>query len=403
VRSRTGPGFLRFGLLVLLLGVLGLKCFYTKTSVQDADLWLHLKVGDWIVHHHAVPFTDAFSWTAAGRPWLAYSWLPEVLLYLAYRGFGIVGIGVYGTCLTLLTASAVMLMAWRLSGRFWLSCLLAAAACDAFLFNSLPRPLFFSMISLCVMLALLLLAHRTENVRLLYWLPLLFWIWSNSHVQFIYGIAVLGLFVATILVQRMAAHFGMPSWWMPSTLPPWTLLAIFVACLLATLLGPYSFHLYARAYAYSQAKAIYALVLELQPLSFRSPHHYVQLLLTAAAFFAVGWNKKIDVFKLVLLVMCTVVAYRALRESWFICIASVACIADSAVNQPDTESRQVFPTITFAFVAAWCCLLPFAHLMDFDTHGLAETISDSFPVRAADAIRGKKLPGSTTASIGAHS
>ena len=113
-----------FQLLVLagLLTAVAARALYLKFCVLDLDIWWHLKVGDWIVEHHAVPHTGILSRTAAARPWVAYSWGYEVLLSFAYRWFGLAGIGVYGILLTLAVAYSIFWMARRLSGRFWWSC-----------------------------------------------------------------------------------------------------------------------------------------------------------------------------------------------------------------------------------------------------------------------------------------
>jgi len=70
--------------LLLFPAVSGLR-----GKIQDYDLWWHLAEGRWIVEHRALPTTDVFSYTAAGRPWLAYSWLAEVLFDGLARRFGL--------------------------------------------------------------------------------------------------------------------------------------------------------------------------------------------------------------------------------------------------------------------------------------------------------------------------
>src|SRR3974390_2940755 len=179
------------------LAFIGGFSFYTKLCVIDNDIWWHLKVGDWILEHMAVPHTGILSRTAANRPWVAYSWGYEVLMSLAYRWGGILGIGLYGTMLTLGVAYSVYWMLRRLSGRFWIALVLAAITCWSFLFNGMPRPVFLSMMLFCVTLTLLLEANRTGNVRPLYWLPLIFFLWVNLHIQFIHGLFLVGLLMAT--------------------------------------------------------------------------------------------------------------------------------------------------------------------------------------------------------------
>ena len=68
-----------------------------------------------------MPHTGILSRTAANRPWVAYSWGYEVLMSRAYAWFGLLGIGLYGTLLTVGVAFAVYWMLRRISGRFWTS------------------------------------------------------------------------------------------------------------------------------------------------------------------------------------------------------------------------------------------------------------------------------------------
>ena len=228
-------------LLVLagLLVVTGVVAFQIKLFVLDLDIWWHLKVGDWIVQHAAFPHNGILSRTAATRPWIAYSWGFEVLLSRFYAWFGLVGIGLYGTLLTLAVAFSVYWMARRLSGRFWMSCVLAATTCYSFLFLMMPRPVFFSIILSCVSLTLILQAQRHGRMQALYWLPLIFFLWANLHIQFIYGLAVLGLFVAINAAQRLGSRLGIaPAFLESPTLPLPPLIGVFAGCVLATVDQP---------------------------------------------------------------------------------------------------------------------------------------------------------------------
>jgi hypothetical protein len=215
-----------------LLTAVAARALVLKFCVLDLDIWWHLKVGDWIVEHHAVPHTGILSRTAADRPWVAYSWGYEVLLSRAYRWFGLVGIGVYGVLLTLAVAYSIYWMALRLSGRFWWACALATITCSAFLYNLMPRPVFFSMALFTVTLTLILEANRSGRVQLLYWLPPLFVLWANLHIQFLYGLFLVGLLLGVNLLQIVAGRLGIaPSSVLPPTLPTTTLAAIFAGCL----------------------------------------------------------------------------------------------------------------------------------------------------------------------------
>ncbi len=385
---------LQLAALTAFLTFIGGFAFYTKLCVIDNDIWWHLKVGDWMVEHLAVPHTGILSRTAASRPWVAYSWGYEVLMSFAYKWFGLMGIGLYGTLLTIAVAYAVYWMLLRLSGRFWVAIVLASLTSWAFLFNGMPRPVFFSMVLFCVTLALLLEANDTGRVDKLYWLPLIFFLWANLHIQFIYGLFLVGLLVATTVAQRLASEWGLtPGFLLPAKLPVLPLIGIFAACVLATLLGPNLHHPYVAVYEYSKAKFSYKVIIELQPLSFRGSSHYVQLLLTAFGFFAIGWRRKIDLFKLAMLTACSVVAYRTMRDAWFIAIPAAACIADFPAADEEREPGESWIENLGIAAAVAVLLVLVSRGTNFTVRGLDAAISSEYPVNAVNFLRHNPQPG----------
>ena len=377
-----------------LLAALAWVCCSLKLCVLDPDIWWHLKVGDWIVQHHAVPHDGILSRTAADRPWVAYSWGFEVLISRAYAWFGLVGLGIFGVLLTLLVGYAVYWMLRRISGRFWLACGLATITCYAFLFNVMPRPVFLSIILFSVVITLLFEANRSGRVEQLYWLPLIFLVWANLHIQFVYGLFLVGLLLAVNIALRAAASAGIaPGFLQAPTLPAAKLAAVFAGCVIATCIGPYSSQVYKVIYEYSTATFAYGVIHELQPLDFRSPRHFVQLFLAAAGFFAVGRQNKMDPFRLILLAVASAVAFRTMRDSWFICIPAAACIADCW-----RETETPYPGESSLETAGLAVSLAFAVFLlarntDFNRDGLTRAMSTEFPVGAVSFLRLNPQPG----------
>jgi len=390
---------LQLAALVLLLAGIGTIAFQIKLCVLDPDIWWHLKVGDWIIDHVAVPHTGILSRTAATRPWVAYSWGYEVLMSRAYAWFGLPGIGLYGTLLTIAVAYSVYWMMRRLSGQFWLACIGTGVVCSAFLFNGMPRPFFFSIVLFAVTLTLLLEANRRGCIELLYPLPLIFLLWANLHIQFIYGLFLVGLFVGVNLTQRLAAALGFaPDFLSVPALPINRLVTIGLGSVLATLAGPYFYHPYQVVLEYSKAKFTYSVIIELQPLSFRGYSHFVELLLTAGGFFAIGWRRKLDLFKLSLMTAASVIAYRTMRDAWFVCLPAAACIADAFAPQADfgKEENKVAETwLEKLGVAAAVAILlaAVANGTDFNQRGLDRAISSQYPVNAINFLRRNPVPG----------
>jgi hypothetical protein len=382
-----------FALAALIVGV-GAECFITKLSVLDLDVWWHLSVGDWIVQHGAFPHTGVLSRTAANRPWMAYSWGYEVLLSRSYAWLGFLGMAIFGTVLTIVVAIGLFWMLRQLSGRFWVAWTLSILIYSAFLFNIMPRPVFFTMLLYSITLTLILKSQRSGHVGSLYWLPLIFMIWANLHIQFIYGLFVVGLFAGINLLQRLAISVRKyADVLLTPKLPLAPLFAVLACCGLASCVGPYSFHVYRVVFGYSTSKIFYTMISELQALSFLGVSHFLELLIAAGAYFALGWQKKVDPFKLALLLVASIFAFRTTRDAWFMCITAAAIIADFPVSQEERSERISMPELAGVTAVVVLFLLLIARNTDFNERGLDRTISSQFPVDAVNFLRRNPVGG----------
>ncbi|MEJ7759757.1 MAG: hypothetical protein WKF55_09200 [Gemmatimonadaceae bacterium] len=57
-------------------------------TLGDADLPMHLALGEWIVRNSSVPVVEPFAWTRPGAPYYSYSWAAQVLFFAAAEGGG---------------------------------------------------------------------------------------------------------------------------------------------------------------------------------------------------------------------------------------------------------------------------------------------------------------------------
>jgi hypothetical protein len=258
----------------------------------------------------------------------------------------------------------------------------------------MPRPVFVTMTLFTVALTFLLEAQRTGRTQLLWWLPLLFVLWANVHIQFIYGLFVVGLFVGINMLQRLASWAGIePDFIQAPTLPLSELIGIVFACFAASFVGPYTYHLYHVLAAYSNSHVPYSMIQELAAFQFNTPTHYVLLLLTAAAFFAVGWRKKLDLFQLSLLVVASIVAFRTARDAWFVSICAAAFIADLSTGEnartPVLKLPELASVCGFVAILMWLT----AGNTSFNSRDLDRAISREYPVNAVNFVRQNSFPG----------
>ncbi|WP_443748292.1 hypothetical protein [Asticcacaulis solisilvae] len=171
--------------LALLVFALAL---WPPALLNDTDTWWHLAAGDWMVAHHAVPHADPFSWTFAGKPWVAHEWLSEIILsraflFGAWPGVMVLTAACFATGIGLMAREA----AKHIGGlALWLLVLIAAALFGPHL---LARP---HILVLPVMVLWLSALSRAKTPPWA-WLPLMT-LWANMHGSFIAGLALIAPF-----------------------------------------------------------------------------------------------------------------------------------------------------------------------------------------------------------------
>jgi hypothetical protein len=249
-RDIFGPltaGHLTVFFLLLFPAASGLR-----GKIGDYDLWWHLAAGRWIVEHRAVPTTDVFSYTAAGHPWIAYSWLAEVLFHGLVRQFGLAAL------LWLQAIVAVLIV-----GFVYLACRAAGADRNAAVLTSACaalgssfawgiRPVVFTLLFFAVLV--LALARESGERRLLWLAPAVVAVWANLHVLFVGGVALVAFAALCRTIEgRPSRHL-------------WIAAALSLAAALA---NPYGWHLFQEVWTMARQPSVAPEVGEFQSPDFR--------------------------------------------------------------------------------------------------------------------------------------
>jgi hypothetical protein len=198
--------------------------------LMDPGTPWHLRTGQWILHHHSLPFFDPFSWTQSNSFWLNYEWLFEVFI-AALAAAGNLPL-VTATSLVLYALLPALLLHRMLQeGSDVLSGVLVCLAVYLITWpHALVRPHIFTYLFFLVFLRTL---HRYEEgkipARSLSILPLLLWFWSNLHGGFLVGLIVLGAYGLAALLRWRKGH--------PAT-RVWTYSLLFGVSSLFVLLNP---------------------------------------------------------------------------------------------------------------------------------------------------------------------
>lgn len=223
---------------------------------RDPDTNWHIATGELILRTGHVPSVDPFSWSAAGRPWVAHEWLADVLMALIYhatawQGLAVLMSAALGTILIVIALRAGQALPPQRA-------VLAAAIVAAGLAPAtLVRPHLVAYVLLTGWTILLIEARRANRTPPL-WSALLPALWVNLHGSFIIAIAIAGAFGLDALLHsrdRMA------------TIRQWGLFG--ALCLAATLANPHGVWAWVYPFQVSGMESLH-MITEWQPLNPRT-------------------------------------------------------------------------------------------------------------------------------------
>jgi hypothetical protein len=349
-------------------------------AVRDPDIWWHLSTGEWILQHRALPYSDPFSVFGAGKPYVAYSWLFDLIASLLYRAFGLMG-------LLVLEGSLLLAIVYVLH-RLLLDVVGAPRASSITIIASIameqvftPRPWLFTILFFLIELYLLEDARRRSDPVRLAWLPLLFAVWANCHIQFVYGLALLAAAVGEQLITRIRGGET-------------PLLRYMAVCagvsLFATLLNPYHVRLYGVVAEYARERTPFQYIQELKAPDFRNVYSYWMLIMLLGAAFGLGRMRKPDAFHRAVFFAVVWLPFRSVRDLWIAVVMAALVVAHALTRPKGFSPRRMWISLPVAAVViAGICSLAFSAS---NAH-LNSQLKSNYPVEAADFVRQRHYSG----------
>ena len=293
-------------LIFLALGMpLGLAS--VPRLFRDGDTSWHIAVGQWMVEHGRIPKVDVFSFTAAGKPWVAMEWLSDLIYTTAYSLAGFAG-------LATVVAAALMALHWILFlhlrdrvGPIGLA--IAIIGMDVVLGSfMLARPHILVWPLLAGWTVLLARAAETGRPPPL-WTALLLTLWANIHGSFP---------IAAVIGAALAFDALMATKW--STLREWLIFA--GVCLVAVCLNANGVAGILQPFHIAQLKSLSLIAEWLPSTPGFTPNFYGVFLLVLGLLLWRG--VRVPVGRLVLLLVLLGLAFTQVRhQSWFAIVAAV--------------------------------------------------------------------------------
>jgi hypothetical protein len=257
-----------------------------RALLSDGDTGWHIRIGDWILAHHAVPRTDMFSFTMPGQPFFAWEWLWDAGASWIHQRWGLAGVVLVSMFIICLTFTLLFRIVNRRCGHPLLAIGLTVLAAAGSTIHWLARPHLFTMLFTVIFLAILERV-REGRTKLLWWLPLLTVLWANIHAGFLAGIIILGAYAAGELVGAAVAASR------EDRLAGIRSSAIYVAtaagCLAASLINPYFYHLHVHLIEYLHSPYQMKYIGEFQGVNFQEASSIYLEAMMVVGLAAVVW------------------------------------------------------------------------------------------------------------------
>jgi hypothetical protein len=324
-------------------------------AVTPNDFWFHLATGRETWEGGRVPIHDAFSFTQTGAAYYNQAWLAQLAFY-GLHCLGGLELVVFFHALVI-TGAVVMIMALcrELGGSKRVT---AIVICLVTLPMGAPhfgvRPQAFAFLLFALVLWLVwgsrhrAAAERDASSGRLWAVPPAVCLWANLHGSFPLAIAVIG---AAVVGDAAARRLGLAA---PAAAFDRKLVIVAAASVVASLLNPVGWKVWAYVFELSTSPVISEFVMEWQRPSLRDAMgvaFFVALALVVAAIARAG--RRPDPAEVLLVAGLLVLALAALRNTGWLGFAAAAVIARLwAGRLPDRAPGQSgSPRLNLALVA----------------------------------------------------
>ena len=324
-----------FDKLLFAVFVLAVPVFVASNwfVFRDGDVSWHLAAGRWIVENGRVPSTDPFSFTMAGKPWIAFEWGAEVIFWTAYRLAGFAGLGTTVAAALMALLAILFIYLQRKVGPVALLATLVTAYVVLMPFIT-ARPHVLAWPFLAGWSALLF-HYRDQRRTPPFACALIIFAWANIHGSYFAGFLVAAAVALDALID---------SGWDRQTFLRWLIFG--VACLLASLVNANGIAGFLHPVSISSMQTLPGIA-EWRPSTTRNtPVFFAVLIIVLGALLM--RRPRFRMGELLLLLLFLAMAFAHVRhQSVFVIVA--ALIVSPKLGHPAREhARELFSSHTEA-------------------------------------------------------
>jgi len=261
--------------------------------LSDCDTGWHIRTGEWILAHHAVPYRDLFSYSKPDSIWYAWEWLADVVFAGLNKIGGLAAVSLFAMLLIAVTFALVFRLARRKSNAV-LAITVTVLAMAGSSIHWLARPHLYTLLFAVIFLSALDRVRdghtKVAGIPWLVLLPVLTVLWSNLHGGFPVGMVLISVFGVAELLRFLLAAGGEGRAAVFAQAGKYFLSAL--ACLAASLLNPYTYHLHVHVWQYLRDPYLSERIMEFLSVSFHHPIAIFFETMLAGGVLAAAWYAK---------------------------------------------------------------------------------------------------------------
>jgi hypothetical protein len=337
----------------------------------DSDTLWHIKAGEIILSNRAIPVSDQFSWSAPGAPWISHEWLFELCIAVFYK-MGPWGISLFTAILIIIGLYFYWKLIKEVSNSYITASIFYLLALIMISSAWTARPYIASYAFLAATLYILLVGK--DKPAKLWFLPILFLIWTNFHASVVLGLGIVALELLLSFLPKFETENikNIPG-------NKKHLLGAFIMSAAASLINPHGFNLWLFSFKLSTDPA-YKNIYEWQAPDALAYRLMIFVIISLAIVFLSVRKNKIDLCLLIIAMLTLFGALTAVRHFYYFVLLWMLVLAQLAGKIE--LSRNTISL--FGGVFSLIFIMSFSQTAWFgqDTRLLAEKAG--WPVKAVD-------------------
>ncbi len=176
--------------------------YFLGVPVADNDLWGHIFFGREILSGGTLPAVNTYSYTAPSHPWINHEILAECVLAAVFDRFGAPGLILCKIAIALATLAVMARTAARSDCDLLSRSAALVLGASLMSFGFMVRPQILSFLALAFVWNRLH-AYAAGRRRQIWWLPIVFAVWINTHGAVLAGLTIVAVFA---LVRSFEEH-----------------------------------------------------------------------------------------------------------------------------------------------------------------------------------------------------